>query len=100
MNDTPDTWLATEQKPSRSLRELYFELGLILSSPEQEPDRIAEAIPAYEAALKDRDHDSLLPSWKIYTRLALTYERMKNFQSAFRAYLEAIADAPQWTSNL
>src|SRR5579859_6420031 len=98
MNDIPDLWLATEQKSLRSLRELYFELGLILSSSEQ--NRIAEAIPAYEAALKEHDRDSLLPSWKIYTRLALTYERIKNFQSAFRSYLEAIMDAPRWTSNL
>lgn len=96
MSSTPDLSLTAEQQALRPLRELYFEVGLVLSSPEQA--RFVEAIAAYEQALKEQD--SPLPAGEIYAYLARSYECLENIQQAFRTYLKAIADAPQWISNL
>jgi tetratricopeptide (TPR) repeat protein len=83
-----------EPLPLPSLRELYFEQGRVLLYQ----DRPAEATTAFDQALKEegahpRAHDILF-------QLARAYQSAGNRESAFRAYLQAAAAAPEQITDL
>ena len=73
----------------QGLRELYFELGQALSQRE----RLAEAIQAFEQALKE---EGATPGGDVVLlNLGQTQDRACKPENAFQSYLEAIAVAPQ-----
>jgi tetratricopeptide (TPR) repeat protein len=79
----------SNQKGVRNLRELFFELGLALSSH----DRHVEAAQALEQALKEEG--SAPDPGVLLFNLAIARERANQPGSAFQNYLEAIALAPR-----
>jgi len=94
MNTVADKSASADSPGLRHLRELYFELGQALSQHE----RLAEAIPAFEQALKEEGAN---PGGDVVLfNLGQTQERAGKPESAFQSYLEAIAVAPQRVAEI
>ena len=81
--------LVTEAPPSRSLRELYFDLGRVLLYHNQ-PE---EAEKAFERALEQK---GLQPrSYDILIQMGSDYQWAGNGEAAVRAFLRAAASEPE-----
>jgi tetratricopeptide (TPR) repeat protein len=79
-------------KISRTLREIYFDLGIVLS----EHTRYTEAIEAFDAALTEKG--STPKTVEILLYLAHTCEQAGIYERAFHAYNEAILEEPEQAS--